>query len=129
MTFWTDDKINQLIELKDKHSAARVADILGTTKNSVLGKIHRMGLKKPPAAKKSIKRKTPQLPPRPNRNGVQLSDLTAKQCRFPHGDAQDGDLSFCGADIHKKSYCKEHYDLCHVKISEYEHRDKKLYGV
>ena len=130
MTFWTEEKTNQLIAIKDTHSASRIADILGTTKNAVLGKIHRMGLSNPRNEIKKPKKRKPELKPRPQKTiqGVKLEDVTAKQCKFPHGHIDDGNLSFCGAEIHKGSYCKEHYKTCYIKPDDYKHRDRTLYN-
>ncbi len=130
MSFWTQDKIDQLIELKNDLSAKDLAEKLGTTKNAVLGKIHRMKLNNPVVRKKPKPRKKPELKPRDNvvkiipDGGYKLCDLKPYQCRFPQGDAKDGNLSFCGARIAKGSYCQEHYDRCHVKQKDYVKEDK-----
>ena len=55
-----------------------------------------------------------------------LDELTAKQCKFPHGDTRDPDFGFCGADIERGSYCKEHYIKCHVKNRDYIKGDKPI---
>jgi|TARA_R100000093_G_scaffold25366_1_gene14374 hypothetical protein len=43
---WTPNSIGRLIELsKTKLSSTKIADELGTTKNAVLGKLHRIKIK------------------------------------------------------------------------------------
>jgi hypothetical protein len=101
---WDDEKIAHAIFQKQCGlSASQIAESLGTTKGSVLGKFRRMGLSKPlvrryedvsnkvpPAQKKGkayVARKrevlaqngNPHLPP----GSVPLLDLRADNCRWP----------------------------------------------
>ena len=66
--FWTEERIAELRRLAGERMFARdIAAEIGTTKNSVLGKLHRLGLSKAkalPTRKPKISRRV-----RPNRNG------------------------------------------------------------
>jgi hypothetical protein len=44
---WTDEKVELLMSMWPDHSAQEIADVLGTGRSAVLGKIWRMGLAKP----------------------------------------------------------------------------------
>lgn len=67
-TFWTEERIAELRRLASEKMFARdIAAEIGTTKNSVLGKLHRLGLSKAkalPTRKPKISRRD-----RPKRNG------------------------------------------------------------
>lgn len=58
MASWTEDRVKTLVRMwKEKSTAGQIAEVLGdTTRNAVIGKIHRMGLsrttKKPRAEPK-----------------------------------------------------------------------------
>ena len=42
---WTDEKVAELKRLvKDRHSGSQIAAIFGATRNSVIGKCHRLGI-------------------------------------------------------------------------------------
>jgi GcrA cell cycle regulator len=66
--FWTEERIAELRRLAGERMFARdIAAEIGTTKNSVLGKLHRLGLSKAkalPTRKPKISRRV-----RPKRNG------------------------------------------------------------
>jgi hypothetical protein len=101
---WDDEKIaHALFQKQCGLSASQIAESLGTTKGSVLGKFRRMGLSKPlvrrnesrPATvpnkgKAYVARKravlaengNPHLPP----GAVSLLDLKADDCRYPISD-------------------------------------------
>jgi len=45
--------------------------------------------------------------------GVQMADLSRKQCHFPYGDK---DFTFCGEPVKDgSSYCQVHHDFCYEK--------------
>ena len=148
MTIWTQSKIDKMLLIKDNHSMQEIADAIGATRNAVIGKLNRMRNKgllppvkkqiKPPktdAAKieaaigfkpakvttsPKIKIKHKPVVFKDDKTGkYKLDELTAKQCKFPHGDTRSPDFGFCGADIERGSYCQEHYDKCHVKNRDY----------
>ncbi|MGE0232686.1 MAG: GcrA family cell cycle regulator [Flavobacteriaceae bacterium] len=75
MTFhfdWTDERVTRLKQLwSDGNSAGEIATFLGgTTRNAVIGKIHRLGLMKreqPQSAKRRIARQNRPAAPRKSR--------------------------------------------------------------
>ena len=43
-------------------------------------------------------------------SGVTILELRIFHCRYIVSDAL-----FCGVEVHRVSYCKDHYRLCYVK--------------
>jgi GcrA cell cycle regulator len=115
---------------------------MGVSRNSVIGKIHRLGLshkyrrprKRAPRMRTKAKParlletteqvsnppEMPQmrqdlrhLPEEPRRGSFDLLDLKLGQCRYPHGDEH---FTFCGAPVADGyPYCLEHAELCYNK--------------
>ena len=128
---WTDDKIEALSRmwLKEGLSASQIGAKLGTSRNSVVGKIHRLGLGLRPAHVRQ--RKTEALfgsyitikPPRhfpevyaPNGSRCAIEDLEAfdRKCRYPHGAAAP--YTFCGGTaVPGSSYCLAHLQACYTQ--------------
>lgn len=134
----TVDRLKQLHELK--LSCTRIGDKLTSefnsrfTRNSVIGKIHRLGLppnrpnfqeggarqprvRKPARGGTNVVRRAPKFNPQPflardieaAPRHVSLADLEAGECRFPYGD---GPFTFCGCEaIPGKPYCLPHHAL------------------
>jgi len=115
---WTDETIERLKTLwAQGHSASRIADELGEgiTRNAVIGKAHRLGLKARPSPvrvdgaktksgsakakrKKAAKKKT-----------IGLLDLTERMCKWPIGHPGESDFHFCGAEsVPGTPYCQAH---------------------
>ena len=93
---WTDDKIKKLKKLwQAGKSTAEIAKSLGMSKNSIIGKVHRLDLTARPSP---IKNETkPQKKVAPKKIGVvRLIDLKLNTCRWPIGDPKDDDFHFCG---------------------------------
>lgn len=130
---WTADHIEELrhLWLEEGLSASQIGARLGTTRNSVIGKVHRLGLKLRPAEVR--KRKTEVLfssspwlttikPPRSIPETIvscsercSLEDLEAfdLRCRYPHGDGPP--YQFCGQTrIPGSSYCLAHLQACYT---------------
>ena len=107
---WPTERIERLKVLRlEGHSASEIADLLGCSKNSVIGKLHRLGmLTKQPTDPTRVVRSRPapvqpitQLPrpaDMPQRRGkpVKLLELQHWMCRFPLGDPRSPDFRFCG---------------------------------
>ncbi|UTW55322.1 GcrA family cell cycle regulator [Kordiimonas sp. SCSIO 12610] len=113
---WTDDRIEILRKLWDDGlSASQIAKELGegVTRNAVIGKAHRLGLKSRPSpvktdktakkapAKKAVKKETKKF--------VTLLDLTDRMCKWPIGHPGDADFHFCGKPSEPgMPYCAAH---------------------
>lgn len=135
---WTDKQEETLQRLwKEGKSASYIASILKVTRNSVIGKIHRMKIGRPePAGNKSRRasaqrrhraqrsrferRIEPVAPPIPKSLPLppesksdmarkKLADLEKGDCRFPVGDPKNTDFGFCADErLPGSSYCHRH---------------------
>jgi GcrA cell cycle regulator len=134
MSEWTDERIDTLRQLlADGLSASQMGDVLGCSRNAILGKIHRLGLScrqatavhnpvkgirprrsRPPQSEPRLPRVTfvplPELLPIPD-HPVELLNLAEHHCRYPYD--VDGGFLFCGrvklADL---PYCAGHCAIC-----------------
>ena len=134
---WTEDRIEALKALWQAGSTAKqVSQVLGVSRNAVIGKVHRLGLggRHAPAAPRSIAgqapRRTPArtwtaatpkppVSPRPTRRRyvesaelpptVQLLTLGVRSCRWPIGHPDEAGFGFCGRDrAGAGPYCAHH---------------------
>ena len=132
---WTEERVAELMRLWEAgRSASEIGRLLGVSKNSVVGKAHRMKLKARPSPIKrggspSVRR-TPvapiakpavQVQPAPKpvearpaaqapvRRPVARANGKGPNCLWPIGDPGDQDFHFCGAPaVPGKPYCDEH---------------------
>ena len=121
---WTDQKINKLKGLWEQGiKAIEIAEIFGTSKNSIIGKANR--LKCIPRKQGGIRRKRSQNIFKENpkitpiielENPTLLMSLTDNQCKFPLWKNSNEPQLFCGKERwDKSSYCKMHYVESHEK--------------
>ena len=139
--FWTPEKITQLTQLwAVGRTCSQIAAVIpGSTRNSIIGKVRRIGLANrapsgPRRAKGSRKPRQQTLvailrptqepvpleePPPIRLQGstdglVRLVDLTKMVCRWPVGDPRAKDFHFCG---HKPKegaiYCPYHCSVAY----------------
>ncbi|MCW8915060.1 MAG: GcrA family cell cycle regulator [Magnetovibrio sp.] len=136
---WTPERIKILIGLWEEGlPTSEIGRRLGVTKNAVVGKVHRLGLKKrqspirqtsasssqPKKAKKVAAAAAPQPAPAKTPTGdvVRLEELTAAMCCWPEGEPGTPDFHFCGKQaVPEKPYCEDHCARAYVKVS----KDKK----
>lgn len=130
MRFWDDEMDQIVLENYNKMRAKQIAELLGVTKNAVIGRAKRLGLCR--TKEKRIKSHKPLSPfgswrrkgwdriqrmfrPRPHPapvvsipGGITIMELTDATCKFPVSGT-GADMMYCGDEVHKeKSYCLEH---------------------
>lgn len=134
-TIWTDERIEELKRLFNENlSASETASKMGCglTRLSIIGKWHRLGLKRgrkgtwrKPSDRVQVCKPTTLCSTRwesyaaissPERLPddsvvdvvplhITLDDLSAKTCRWPYGT---GPYTFCGCEVVSGPYCVEH---------------------
>lgn len=135
---WSADMTADLrVSVVRGETAAMIAARLGVTRNSVIGKAHRLrlsfGSSAPPALPprppitpvRTPVRIPPPKPPAPepviiaepsiavDMLCVSLVDVTASQCRWPVGDPRADDFAFCGLPKAGGAYCVDHHALAY----------------
>lgn len=113
---WSKERIELLQRLWEKGlSASQIASELGegVTRNAVIGKAHRLGLKSRPSPLKAV---PPQKQPakqaksgKSEDNKVTLLMLTDRICKWPIGHPGDPNFHFCGRRSQAgQPYCAKH---------------------
>jgi hypothetical protein len=112
--FWTKERVNLLFDMADDGlKASEIARRLGTTKNAVIGKIHRVDgslLNRPTTTMKERLDALDRLRP-------------AGACAWPIGDeVKNSDFHFCRKPValFSKSYCENHHPMVWVKPKIYD---------
>ncbi len=125
---WTEERVAELIRLWETgKSASEIGRILGVSKNSVVGKAHRLKLKSRPSpirrdgsvpkprskvVRESLRTPTPTpVAPKPVERPRPVLRRRGKGpgCLWPIGDPGEADFHFCGAEaVAGKPYCSEH---------------------
>lgn len=133
---WTDELIEQLKALwAEGLTTGEIGKRLGISKNAVVGKAHRLGLKgRPSPIKRDVAAAVaapaaegeaapvavaPKARPKAKAPDVKkiksLVDLSANTCRWPIGDPKEPNFHFCGGNaIPGKPYCLEHAAIAYV---------------
>lgn len=131
---WSDDRVDLLKKLwGEGKTAAEIAKELGegVTRNAVIGKAHRLKLSSrvSPIQQNAKKIKSNDSPPpvmrRPAKKvpiylgkELQMDELRDKMCRWPNGDPQGDDFSFCGcATLEGTPYCADHAAIAYQVTS------------
>ncbi len=142
---WSAEHVDTLRQLwLEGHSARVIGDRLGRTRNSVIGRVHRLNLAKrvttvnaprkkptpkaynPGAFRKSrakpaemrvvpVKPPRPQEVPPPEARMISLMDLTPFTCKWPIGHPGEPGFAFCGAvPFPNRVYCEHHARLAYM---------------
>lgn len=123
MKKWTPEDDAKLSEFWNMGlSGNEIAERLGVTKNSALGRAKRIGLPIHPARRCQYNVRTPIKPHRKDvKEAVTLPGLSAlpqapraRGCEYIAGDPRDGG-TMCGAPIKQGSrfsFCAEHHAVC-----------------
>ena len=131
---WSDDRVAVLKKLwGEGKTAAEIAKELGegVTRNAVIGKAHRLKLssRMSPIQQNTKKVKTvSDAATAPRRvmkkvpiylgKEVKMEDLRDKMCRWPNGDPQTDDFSFCGCKtMEAMPYCENHAAIAYQVTS------------
>ena len=139
---WTEKMVEDLRQMWiEGLTANEIAKKLGVSKNSIVGKVHRLCLTaRPSPIKKKEEIETEKeaapvqelLPVReikPAKSAaasvtsdatdkVLVVDLDSHTCRWPLGDPRDDDFSFCGKKVRSgQTYCDEHAMMAYVKAT------------
>lgn len=130
MDYWTDEETALLIELWPTQPARVIAERLGKTRNSIVGRVHRLNLalsnykralQFAPNIRSRLKvqsRPTPKIAPSDAPDSLRKSiiDLTCSECHFPdpEGNPRAGiSHTFCGhPNATGSSYCEFHTFIC-----------------
>jgi len=112
---WNEEKINRLKKLwSEGLTTGEIGKRLSVSKNAVVGKAHRLGLKGRPSPIKRPAR-TAEVKKQTEVKVFTLTDLSSQTCRWPIGDPKHEDFRFCGKPVHAgKPYCGEHCAVAYV---------------
>jgi GcrA cell cycle regulator len=107
---WTQDRIEALGKLwTEGLSTAEIGRRLGITKNSVVGKAHRLSLTPRPSPVKITGK--PRVKPQPK-----VIEFSGPTCSWPLGHPGEKGFHFCGERaMGTKPYCAEHAALAYVR--------------
>jgi GcrA cell cycle regulator len=121
---WNDEKINRLKKLwQEGLTTGEIGKRLAISKNAVVGKAHRLGLKGRPSPikrpTKAAAESSPAAKKQPEVKVFTLTDLSSQTCRWPIGDPKHEDFRFCGKPVVAgKPYCGEHCATAYVGSSK-----------
>jgi len=135
MDYWPHEKTQQLRELFDKGlTGTQIGRILGYSRNAIIGKLHRLGLKRLAGTNRETRKQTKkeprrvipsaprsgagiaaqerEMPPSPSSAPPSLNlsifQLEKGRCRWPEGEPGKSGFSFCGHQTYGAVYCFHH---------------------
>ncbi len=112
---WTDERVEELKRLWGEGlTTGEIGKALDVSKNAVVGKAHRLGLKGRPSPIKRGKAQRAKAEPKIR----SVIELSAHTCRWPIGDPREPGFHFCGKPaMSGKPYCAEHAAVAYVNSS------------
>jgi len=147
---WTDKEDTELKNLiMSGLSFGQASKILNKSRNALIGRADRIGIKSSFVTVKSEKKltepkiklvkkvkivniKEPDLIETPvdisfrKDGGIGLLDLTIHTCRWPVGDPASSTFVYCGEEKNiAKSYCSHHCKIAYIKSSHATKKEKK----
>lgn len=122
---WNESRIETLKSLWDEGlSTSEIGGRLGITKNSVVGKVHRLGLSKRQSPIRAPVRRV--VEPEVLTDAVKIDALSTGMCRWPMGEPGTENFSFCGRkSVEHRPYCEEHCARAYVKPSRDDRRSAR----
>lgn len=143
---WTEEMIDSLKQMwKEGLTTTEIAKRLGVSKNSIVGKVHRLNLKARPSPIKkkeetivaeinntkeeNVKQATKPIKKinispinvstdhiKKENSYLKLTELDNHTCRWPIGDPRDDNFCFCGKSVRSgQTYCEEHSAIAYVR--------------
>lgn len=121
---WSDEQVDKLINLwsVQRKNLDEIAEILGTTRNAVSGKLFRLDLLT--VSDKSVVKSAKRAPgtitviqhDNPVYGRYSILDLKPNSCRFLFGSIGKPDFGYCGRETKDgSSYCSTHHEKCYRK--------------
>lgn len=120
---WTPERTNALMEYWNQGlTTSEIGRRLNVTKNSVVGKVHRLNLTR----RRSPIQAPPKAPAPPVGDHLKLEKLSAGMCSWPEGDPGTPEFHFCGnLSVPGKPYCAEHCAKAYVRSTRDGPADEK----
>ena len=143
---WTEKMVEDLRQMWiEGLTANEIAKKLGVSKNSIVGKVHRLCLTARPSPIKKKDEVVESAADKVAENvsvaeaescesdgtdadvlaepsadtaalGIKLVNLDSHTCRWPLGDPREDDFGFCGKKVRAgQTYCDEHAAMAYVK--------------
>ena len=142
---WTEEMLEKLkdLYLKKDISTVEIANILGFSKNAIIGKIHRMKLNEEKQlinagsldsinrgkvkTNTKVKDNTEEIfdPKNYTKGEYPLESLDYNMCAWPFGE---DNFTFCGEQVvYGKPYCQEHLNLVYLQHKKSTKKKDNLY--
>jgi len=124
---WTDERVETLMAMRAKRiSSGKIALELGVTRSAVMGKLNRIRA----AEKAALEPQKMLVKPLPTpvkmgpsaprsfgavepRGAATVMTLNHTTCKWPIGDPQSDDFTFCGKRPDKGVYCPAHAKIAY----------------
>lgn len=154
-TGWTEKETKLLQSLWAKgYSASRCAEEIKRSRNSIISKVHRMGLTDHGEVKRRKPRKKPLKSTRNTTEGlkdkfyynptisqtpinkepfqakdhipVSLDDLTTQSCRWPLDDVDGNHVGYCGCKKTGIAYCDHHAQIAYPILRQLKNQEQEV---